>query len=52
MKEPWPFLRLKLIEELKKQINWLNERDPKRQSERMNGARYAYHTCIKRLKKL
>jgi len=42
---------MRLIQELKAQIAWLKEHDPKRESERMQGARYAYAMCIRRLKK-
>lgn len=43
---------LKGIEaELKKDIQWLNERDPKGESEKMQGAKYAYKCVIKKLQK-
>ena len=45
-------LKFKLLQELAAQVKWLNERDKKKESLRMQGAKYAYLCCIKRLKKL
>jgi hypothetical protein len=45
-------VRVRLQRELKEAIKWLNQRDPKKQSERMQGAKYAYKTCWKRLQRI
>lgn len=45
-------IRKKFQRELMEQVEWINKRDPWKKSDKMQGAKYAYMMCWKRLQQI